>query len=45
MYSKQPSEDELRKEYTKFTILDGYRNESTIDIVKTNYPTLVNYFM
>jgi hypothetical protein len=45
MYSKQPSDEELKREYTKFTILDGYRSESTIDIVKANYPTLVNYFM
>ncbi len=44
MFKTQPTEDELKKEYNKFIILDGYREESTIDFVKKNYPSLMNYF-
>jgi MoaA/NifB/PqqE/SkfB family radical SAM enzyme len=44
MYSKQPTDDELINEYKKFKVLDVYRNESTIDVVKQLYPSLVKYF-
>ena len=44
MYSKQPSDDELKRNYMKFMVLDGYRDESTLNIVGKNYPSLFEYF-
>lgn len=44
MYSKQPSDNELREVYKRFTILDKYRKESTFDVVKDFYPELDKYF-
>jgi len=44
MYSKQPSDTELKEVYRRFTILDKYRKESTFDVVKEFYPELEKYF-
>jgi hypothetical protein len=44
MYSQELTDEELQKHYNKFILLDKYRNESTIDVVKKNYPTLIKYF-
>ena len=44
MYSKQYTDDELKDIYTRFTILDKYRNEKTIDVVGDFYPELKPYF-
>jgi hypothetical protein len=43
MYSQQPSDDEIRKNYKKFTILDKYRSESTIDLMDEICPLLKDY--
>ena len=43
MYSQQPSDDEIRKNYKKFTILDKYRSESTIDLMDEICPILKDY--
>ena len=44
MFSISPSDKSLKKLYTKFTILDKYRKESTFDIVYKNYPELKKYY-
>lgn len=44
MYSQELTDEELQKHYNKFIVLDGYRNESTFDVVKENHPTLIKYF-
>lgn len=44
MYSKEYTDDELKKQYSKFSILDKYRDESTIDLVKNQFPELVELF-
>lgn len=44
MYSKQFTDTELKQIYTRFTILDKYRNEKTIDVVGDFYPELKPYF-
>jgi ribosomal protein S12 methylthiotransferase accessory factor YcaO len=44
MYSKQHTDSELKEIYTRFTILDKYRAEKTIDVVKDFYPELEQYF-
>ena len=43
MFSISPSKEELKELYTKFTLLDKYRKESTFDIVYKNYPELKSY--
>lgn len=44
MYSQQPSDDEIKKEYGRFILLDNYRKEDTFNVVKDFYPELEKYF-
>lgn len=44
MYSKQPNDDEIKNSFIKFEIIDKYRNESTIDLIKDIDMELYNFF-
>ena len=44
MYSKQPSDEQIRDNYKRFTILDKYREESTVDLMDEICPELKEYF-
>ena len=44
MYSKQPTDDEIKQVFKRFTILDKYRTESTFDVVSSFYSELKPYF-
>jgi MoaA/NifB/PqqE/SkfB family radical SAM enzyme len=44
MYSIQPTDEEIKNSYKKYTLLDSYRKESTFNVVKGFYPELEKYF-
>ena len=43
MFSISPSKEQLKELYTRFTLLDKYRKESTFGIVYKIYPELKSY--
>lgn len=44
MYSKEYSDTEIKKYYTKYTALDKYRNENTGELMEKYFPGISEYF-
>lgn len=45
MYSKQPSDDEIKNNFIKFKIIDKYRSEDTLNLIKNIDHELYNFFI
>jgi len=44
MYSVRYTDEQLIAQYKKFTTLDKYRDESTIELIQENFPEMIKYF-